>query len=81
MDHRANAYYQLEISTDELRAVVGYDAREYRKELLLGTLDDDLHIRFGHALTDLPVRQIPSAAVYDRTRQMLIWHTSTCRCS
>ena len=77
MDHRANAYYQLEISTAEMRAVVGYDAREYRKELILSTLDDDLHTRFGHALTDLPVRQIPSAAVYDRTRQMFFTNGGT----
>ena len=52
MGHSPDTYKPLEISSDELRAVVGNDTWEYRRELLPGTLNDGLYIRLANALTD-----------------------------
>ena len=53
----------LEILGNELRTVIGDDPRPGFGVLLLGPLDNDLHILLSHLLPDLPMNDETAAAV------------------
>src|SRR5215813_12235336 len=55
----------LEVLGDELRTVVRDDARPRFRVLLLRPLQDDLVIRLGHRLPDVPVHDVPAETVQD----------------
>jgi len=65
MGHPGDADELLEVSGDELGSVVGDDPRLGIGEEFTSSLEDDLHIRLGHRLSDLPVDDEPAVAVED----------------
>ena len=65
MRHARQPDELLEVFGDELRPVVGDDPWPGFRELLLGPLQDDFHIRFGHLLPDLPMDDVPAAAIQE----------------
>ena len=63
MSHTANANEFLEVSGDELRAIVRDDSRPGLGELFACPLNDRFDLGFGHARADFPVRDVPAATV------------------
>jgi hypothetical protein len=55
----------LEVPGDELWAVVGNDPWLGFRELLAGTLQNDLYVFLGHDLAQFPVDDEAAAAVKD----------------
>ena len=58
----------LEITRYELWAIVRDDPWCCLRECLQSTLQDGLHIRFGHALPDLPMHHVPAVTVKDAAK-------------
>lgn len=65
MAHAADANEFLEISGNELGAVVCDDSRAHPGEFFQGALKDDFNIGLGQGFADLPVNDIPAVAVQD----------------
>lgn len=53
----------LEVFGNELRAVVGYNSWLRFRVKFLGALQDDLDVRLGHRLPQIPVHDVATAAV------------------
>src|ERR1035441_7244814 len=53
----------LEVLGDELRPVVRDDSGPRLRVLLLGPLQDDLDVRLGHPLPQIPMDDVPAVAV------------------
>jgi len=51
----------LEVFRNELRPVVGDDPRLRLRVKFLGALQDDLHVRIGHRLAQIPVHDAATA--------------------
>src|SRR6266404_1311818 len=67
MSHSADPDELLEILGDELWPVVRDDPRPRVGMPLARPLDDRLDLGLGHALADLPVDDVPAAAVEQAT--------------
>ena len=63
MGHPTDADKLLEISRDELRPIIRNDPRLGPRELLLGSLQDQFHLGFGHRFLNVPVDNIPTVSV------------------
>src|SRR3954466_13144437 len=63
MSHSTYVNELLEVLGDELGAVVRDDPGVLAREVLAPPLDDRLDLGLGHALADLPVDDIPAAAI------------------
>ena len=63
MGHTGDPDKFLEIFGNELRAVVGNDARTGSRVLFLGSLKDDFYVSFGHLLSDLPMDDGAAASI------------------
>src|SRR5438034_5044551 len=63
MSHSAKPDELLEVTGDELRAVVRDDPGPRVGIALAGPLDDRLDVPLGHRFADLPVDDEPAAAV------------------
>src|SRR5438874_2349767 len=68
MGHAAEADELLEVLGDELRAIVRDDPWGNIGEAFAGTLDDLLDIDLGHGFPDLPVNDVPTAAIEETTK-------------
>ena len=53
----------FEVLGDELRSVVGDDSWPRLRVKFLGSFQDDLNVRLGHRLPQIPVHDVPAAAV------------------
>src|SRR4051812_49044949 len=51
----------LEVFGNELRPVIGDDPRSRSRVKLLGTLEDDLDVRLGHRIPQIPVHDVATA--------------------
>jgi len=69
VSHSTYADELLEVSGDELRAVVRDDPGLLAGILLPSPLDDRLHLGFLHGLADLPVDDEPAVAVEDAAQE------------
>src|SRR5271166_3556076 len=69
VSHATYADELLEVSGDELRAVVRDDPGPLAGILLPSPLDDRLHLGFLHGLADLPVDDDPAVAVEDAAQE------------
>jgi len=65
MGHAADADELFEVFGDELRAIVGDDARGGFGMFFLGPLQDNFDFGLGHGRADLPVRDGAAKAVQD----------------
>ena len=65
MRHSRDSNELFEIFGDELRAVVRDDPRSRFRVVLLRSLQDDLDVRFGHRLPDVPIHDVPAETVKD----------------
>ncbi len=63
MRHARYADEFFEVSRDELRAVVGNDARPRFRVFLLGSLQNDLNVSLGHGLAQIPMHDESAIAV------------------
>ena len=63
MGHARDPNEFLEVFGNELRTVVGDDAGLRLRVKLLGALQDDLDVRFGHRLPQIPVDDVTATAV------------------
>ena len=70
MGHAADADEFLEILGDELRAVVGDNARPGVGIGFAGALDDGFHVVFLHLFSDLPVDNEAAAAIEDAAEEV-----------
>ena len=70
MCHAGNTDKFLEILGDKLWPVVGDDSWPCIWEFLLGSLQDDLHIRLCHLLSDFPVNNVTTASI-EKTAQVI----------
>src|SRR5947209_6702348 len=66
--HASQADELLEVLRDELRAVVGDDARPSPGVKLAAALQDDLDVLLGHGLADVPVDDGPAGTVENRAQ-------------
>ncbi len=65
MRHARDPNELLEVLGDELWAIVRDDSGPRFRVLLLRSLQDDLDVRLGHRLPDIPVHDVPAVAVQD----------------
>ena len=63
MRHARDANELFEVFGNELRSVVGDDARFGFRELFFGALQENLNIRFAHGLTQTPVHNVTAGTV------------------
>src|SRR5258708_7139047 len=68
MCHAGNANELLKILGNELRPVVREDARPRLRELLSGSLQQDIDIGFAHGLTQTPIDDIAAGAIQHRAK-------------
>ena len=69
MSHSTDADELLEVSGDELRAVVRDDPGMLAGILLASPLKDRLHLSLEHGRADLPVDDQPTVAVEDAAQE------------
>ena len=75
----------LEVFRNELRPVIGDDPGLCLRVKFLGALQDDLDVRLGHRLPQIPVDDVAAAAVQNAAQVverplMLMYDTSMCQC-
>ena len=63
MRHTRDADEFLELPGNKLWAVIGDDPRSSFRKLLLGALQNDLHIHFRHLFPDLPMNNETTASI------------------
>ena len=63
MGHARDPNELLEVFGNELRPVVGDDSGPRFRVEFLGALQDDLDVRLGHRLPQIPVHDVATAAV------------------
>ena len=65
MRHARDPNKLFEVLGDELWTVVRDDPRPRLRVLLLRSLQDDLDVRLGHRLPDVPVHDVPTETFQD----------------
>ena len=63
MGHARDPNELLEVLGDELSPVVGDDPGPRLRMKFLGPFQDDLYVRLGHRLPQIPVDDVSAAAV------------------
>ena len=72
MGHARDPNEFLEVFGNELRPVIGDDPGPRFRVKLLGALQDDLDVRLGHRLPQIPVHDVATAAIQNAAQVNLL---------